>query len=73
MVYSLSLMLLTGMGFSYIFKRMKLPGFLGMILAGMLLGPYSLNQINGEILNISSDLRKIALIVILTQAGLSLV
>lgn len=72
MVYSLSLMLLTGMGFSYIFKRIKLPGFLGMILAGMLLGPYSLNQINGEILNISSDLRKIALIVILTQAGLSL-
>lgn len=72
MIYSLSLMLLIGMGLSFVFKKLRLPGFLGMIFTGMLLGPYIFNQINGEILDISPDLREIALIVILTRAGLSL-
>lgn len=72
MILSLALMLLLGMGLSYLFKKIKLPGFLGMIFTGMLLGPYILNQISTDILNISSDLREIALIVILTRAGLSL-
>ncbi len=55
-----------------IFKRIKLPNLLGMLLTGIILGPYVLNLIDNSILDISSDLRKIALIIILTRAGLSL-
>ena len=62
------------MGFSLsgIFNRLKLPGLLGMILTGIVLGPYVLNLISEDILNISADLRQIALIIILTRAGLAI-
>lgn len=53
-------------------KKIKLPGLLGMLFTGIILGPYVLNFIDDSILNISADLRKIALIIILTRAGLSL-
>ena len=56
----------------WICKKLKLPSLLGMILTGMILGPYVLNLIDNSILNISSDLRRIALIIILMRAGLSL-
>ena len=51
---------------------MHLPALLGMIFTGMLLGPYALDYIDGSILSISAELRKIALIIILARAGLSL-
>jgi len=62
------------MGFSLsgIFNRLKLPGLLGMILTGIVLGPYVLNLISEDILNISAELRQIALIIILTRAGLAI-
>ena len=62
----------SGMFTGWICKKLKLPSLLGMILTGMILGPYVLNLIDNSILNISSDLRRIALIIILMRAGLSL-
>ena len=49
-----------------------MPSLTGMIFTGIILGPYFLNMIDSSLLNISSELRKIALIIILTRAGLSL-
>lgn len=56
----------------YICKLIKLPGLVGMILTGIVLGPYVLDLLDPSILSISADIRKIALIIILTRAGLSL-
>lgn len=72
MLTSLALIFLTGILLSYAFTRVKLPGLLGMLLAGILLGPYALNVIDGSVLGISADLRQLALVIILTRAGLSL-
>lgn len=72
MLVSLSLMLLLGFGLSGIFKMFNLPGLIGMILAGIILGPFSLNLISPSLLTIAAELRQIALIVILLRAGLSL-
>ncbi|MEL1047518.1 cation:proton antiporter [Clostridioides difficile] len=72
MLTSLALIFLLGMASGGIFKRIKLPNLLGMLLTGIILGPYVLNLIDNSILDISYDLRKIALIIILTRAGLSL-
>lgn len=55
-----------------VFRRLNLPQLLGMLLTGILLGPYALNLLDGSILSISADLRQIALIIILTRAGLNL-
>lgn len=72
MLLSISLIVLCGMFLGYICKKIKLPSLVGMILTGILLGPYVFNLIDDSILNISADIRKIALIIILTRAGLSL-
>lgn len=72
MLTSLALIFLFGMILGSLFKKLNLPSLLGMILAGMLLSPYAFNLLDASILNISSDLRKIALVIILTRAGLSL-
>lgn len=72
MLTSIALILLSGLFFSFIFTKMKLPGLLGMILVGIALGPNAMNLIDTSILNISADLRQIALVIILTRAGLSL-
>ena len=72
MLTSLSLVFLLGMLLSRAFQKIRLPGLLGMLLTGMILGPYALNMLDGSILGISADLRQIALIIILTRAGLSL-
>lgn len=72
MLLSIALILLVGMSASWICKKIKLPGLLGMLATGIVLGPYVLNLIDSSILNISSELRKIALIIILTRAGLGL-
>lgn len=72
MLLSMALIMLIGMASGYICRRLKLPGLLGMIITGIILGPYVLDLIDPSILNISADLRKIALIIILTRAGLTL-
>lgn len=72
MLFSIALMMIIGFLLSGIFNRLKLPGLLGMIITGIILGPYVLNLIASDLLNISKDLREIALIVILIRAGLSL-
>lgn len=72
MLLSLALVFLLGMTLGAVFQKLKLPGLLGMLLTGMLLGPYMLNMIAPEILSISTDLRQIALIIILARAGLNL-
>lgn len=72
MILSLALILALGFTFSGILNKMKLPGLLGMILTGVILGPGVFNAIDPKILNISSELRQIALIVILMRAGLSI-
>ena len=72
MLLSVALILLCGMGMSWICKKLKLPGLLGMLLTGIVLGPYVLNLLDENLLNISSELRKMALIIILLKAGLSL-
>ena len=72
MLISIALTLLVGMFMGWLCKKIKLPGLLGMLFTGIILGPYVLNFIDDSILSISADLRKIALIIILTRAGLSL-
>lgn len=72
MLISIALILLVGMFLGWICQRLKLPSLLGMILTGVILGPYALNLIDASILNISADLRRIALIIILARAGLTL-
>jgi NhaP-type Na+/H+ or K+/H+ antiporter len=72
MLFSLAMMVLCGMILSGTMQKLKLPGLVGMLLTGIVLGPYALNLIAPELLNISADLRQITLIVILTRAGLAL-
>ncbi len=72
MLLSISLILIVGMSMGWICRKIKLPSLLGMLLTGIVLGPYVLNLIDADILNISAQLRKIALIIILTRAGLGL-
>ena len=72
MLLSLALIFLSGMALGKIFEKFKLPKLLGMLLTGILLGPYVLNLLDPTILEISTDLRQIALIIILTRAGLNL-
>lgn len=72
MLTSFALIFLLGLLSGFVFTKLKLPGLLGMLITGILLGPYALNQIDSSILSISPDLRQLALIIILTRAGLSL-
>lgn len=72
MLLSIALILLVGMSMGWICRKIKLPGLLGMLITGIVLGPYVLNVLDIKLLGISADLRKIALIIILTRAGLGL-
>ncbi|OON85225.1 potassium transporter [Oribacterium sp. C9] len=72
MLLSISLIFILGMSLGFICKKLKLPSLIGLLITGILLGLYVLNLIDGSILGISSELRKIALIIILTRAGLGL-
>lgn len=72
MLTSIATILLSGLFFGWIFKKMRLPGLLGMIIAGIIISPYALKLIDESMLNISGDIRQIALVIILTRAGLSL-
>lgn len=72
MLLSLGLMLIVGLLFAFLFTKIRLPALIGFILTGLILGPFGLNLIDTSILNISSDLRTFALVIILLRAGLSL-
>ena len=72
MLLSIALIFLIGLLFGKVFAKIKLPPLFGMIIAGIIIGPFVLNQIDDSILNVSSEIRKIALIIILIRAGLSL-
>ncbi|ADG72152.1 cation:proton antiporter [Brachyspira murdochii] len=72
MLLSLALIFLCGMLLGKIFSSLKLPSLLGLIITGIILGPYCLNLLDSSILSISADLRELALIIILTRAGLNL-
>ena len=72
MLTSIAIILLFGLLVGWIFSKMKLPSLLGMIIAGIVLSPHCFNLVDDSILTISGDLRQIALVIILTRAGLSL-
>jgi len=68
----MALILLLGFIVNGIFNKIKLPGLLGMLILGVIIGPYGLNLLSNSILTISPDIRKIALIIILLRAGLGI-
>lgn len=72
MALSIALIVLLGLLSDYLFNLIKLPGLLGMLIVGILCGPYVFNIIQPELLKVSADLRMVALIVILLRAGLEL-
>lgn len=72
MLTSLALVFLLGLAAAALCSRIGLPRIIGMLLTGILIGPYVLNWLDDSILSISSDLRRMALIIILIKAGLSL-
>ena len=72
MLTSLGFVLLLGLVLGTLATRLRLPSLVGMLLAGILLGPCVLNLLSPSLLGISADLRQLALVIILTRAGLSL-
>lgn len=72
MLTSIALIILLGLFMGSIFTKLKLPSLVGMILTGIILGPHMLNLLDSSIIGISSELRQIALVIILTRAGLAL-
>ncbi len=72
MATSIAIIILLAIIFNTVFEKIKLPGLLGMLILGILIGPYGFNLISRDLLSISPDLRKIALIVILLRAGLGI-
>lgn len=72
MLTSLAVIFLVALLMGAFFSKLKLPSLLGMIITGILLSPHAFNLMDSSILNISTDLRQIALVIILTRAGLSL-
>ena len=69
---SLAVIFLCALLLGSILSKIKLPPLLGMLIIGIVLGPYVLNLISPSVLGISADLRKLALVIILTRAGLNL-
>ena len=67
MASSIALIILLGLSGDYLFRRMKLPGLVGMLIVGVLIGPYLLNLIYPEMMTVSGDFRKISLYVQGTQ------
>ena len=72
MLTSLALIFLVGLALASVFQRLRLPRIIGMLITGILLGPFVLNFLDPSILSISADLRQMALVIILIKAGLSL-
>ena len=72
MFASLALIILIGLSMASVCQMLKLPRFIGMLITGIVLGPYVLDLLDPSLLSISADLRQIALIIILLKAGFSL-
>ena len=72
MAFSIALIIILGLSADYLFRKIRLPGLVGMLLVGVLVGPYVLNFLAPEMMTVSGDFRKIALIVILLRAGFEL-
>ena len=72
MLTSLALVFFVGLALAALCQKLKLPRIIGMLLVGILVGPYALGLLDPTILSISGDLRKLALMLILLRAGLSL-
>lgn len=72
MLFSIALIFICGLALAEIFQKLHLPRLLGMLITGILLGPYVLNLLDESLLNISADIRQFALIIILSRAGLNL-
>lgn len=72
MLTSLAFIFLLGLSLGYVFMKLKLPALIGMLLTGITLGPYVLNLLEPSLLSVSVDLRQLALVIILTRAGLAL-
>ena len=72
MLTSLAIIFLAGLLMASIFNKIKIPSLMGLIFTGILISPYALNLLDDKILTISPDLRQLALVIILTRAGLSL-
>lgn len=72
MLTGLGIIFLSGLFLGTIFKKFHMPSLMGMIIAGIIIGPYCLNLIDSSVLNIAADLRQFALVIILSQAGLTL-
>ena len=72
MLNSLALIILLGLISAMILEKIKLPNIIGMLIVGIMLGPSMFNMIDESLLNISGDIKEIALIIILLKAGLSL-
>lgn len=72
MLTSLAIIILFGLLLGYLFNALKIPSLVGMIFLGIIIGPNVLDLVDTELLAISSNLRQVALVIILTRAGLSL-
>lgn len=72
MAVSLALVVILGLLSDYVFRKLRLPGLVGMLIVGIICGPYVLNLMEPELMKVSADLRMVALIVILLRAGLEL-
>ena len=72
MAFSIAIIIILGLGGDYLFKQIKLPGLIGMLLVGIGVGPFGFHLLAPEMLTVSADFRKIALIVILLRAGFEL-
>ena len=72
MLTSIALIFILGLFGGWLFSKMKLPSLIGMIIVGIIISPHCLNMVDDSILSMSGDLRQIALVIILTRAGLSL-
>lgn len=72
MLTSIAIIFLFGLVLGSVFNKLKLPSLLGMIITGIVISPYAFNMLDSSILLISADLRKAALVIILTRAGLTL-
>ncbi len=72
MLLSIGILILAGLSMGWLASKLHLPRIIGMLAAGILLGPYVLNLLDTSVLDMSGDLRKIALIIIIAKAGLSL-
>ena len=72
MAFALAVVVLLSLAVDYVCRRVRVPGLVGMLFVGVLAGPFGVSVVNAEVLGISPELRRIALLVILLRAGLEL-